>query len=82
MKTCHRTSADTAYVRYIVSLVLFGTNGVIASAVELTAAQITLIRTLLGRLVMRRDLSRRFSPLKLLTIKMVYYFEELPVCIS
>lgn len=48
MKTCHRTSADTAYVRYIVSLVLFGTNGIIASAVELTAAQITLIRTLLG----------------------------------
>ena len=77
-----RRTADTTYVRYIVSLVLFGTNGIIASAVELTAAQITLIRTLLGCLVMRRDLSRRFSSLKLLTIKMIYYFEELPVCIS
>ena len=37
---------------------------------------------LLQDIFLRRDLSRRFSPLKLLTIIMIYYFEELPVCIS
>lgn len=39
-----------AYVKYIASLLLFGTNGIVASMIRLSSYEIVLLRTLLGSL--------------------------------
>lgn len=39
---------NKAYVAYIVALVLFGTNGIVASQIDLTSSEIVLSRTLIG----------------------------------
>lgn len=40
------------YAKYIAALLLFGFNGIVASRIDLTSMQITLVRTLLGSLLM------------------------------
>ena len=39
-----------AYIKYIASLLLFGTNGIVASMIHLSSYEIVLLRTLLGSL--------------------------------
>ncbi len=41
-----------AYVKHILSLLLFGTNGVIASYIQLSSYQIVLFRTMIGSLLL------------------------------
>ena len=39
-----------AYVKYISSLVMFGTNGIVASYIALSSSEIVVLRTLIGSL--------------------------------
>lgn len=38
----------TAYIKYIAALLLFGSNGIVASCINLTSYEIVLLRTLIG----------------------------------
>lgn len=42
----------TAYAKYFSSLILFGSNGILASFVPLSSVQITMMRTLFGSLIL------------------------------
>ena len=41
-----------AYCKYIFSLLLFGTNGIVASGISLTSYEIVLFRTLIGAVLL------------------------------
>lgn len=42
----------SSYIKYIIALLLFGSNGIVASMIELSSYEIVLIRTLLGSLLL------------------------------
>ncbi|MDO5112020.1 MAG: DMT family transporter [Clostridia bacterium] len=44
------TKTKTAYIKYLAAVLLFGSNGVIASYISLTSYEIVLLRTLIGSL--------------------------------
>lgn len=46
------TSTNRAFLRYILALLLFGSNGIVASHISLTSYEIVLLRTLLGSLLL------------------------------
>ncbi len=47
-----KTSTNRAFLKYILALVLFGSNGIVASHISLTSYGIVLMRTLLGSLLL------------------------------
>ena len=42
----------TAYFKYILALLLFGSNGIVASFIDLSSYEIVLLRTLIGSLLL------------------------------
>jgi len=47
-----KTSTNRAFLKYILALVLFGSNGIVASHISLISYGIVLMRTLLGSLLL------------------------------
>ena len=43
-------SLKTSYIKYFLALLLFGSNGIVASHISLTSYEIVLLRTLIGSL--------------------------------
>lgn len=52
LSRCDAMSKKRAYISYIVSLILFGSNGILADGIPLSSAQIVLWRTLIGSLLL------------------------------
>ena len=50
--TMKNTKHKKAYLKYILALFLFGSNGIIASSIFMKSYQIILLRTLLGSLLL------------------------------
>ncbi len=46
------SASGSTYIVFVISLVLFGSNGVVADGISLSSAQIVLMRTLLGSLML------------------------------
>ena len=46
------TTLKQAYLRYVAALLLFGTNGIVASRIALSSVEIVLLRTLIGSLLL------------------------------
>ena len=44
--------AAVPYVKYIAALLLFGSNGIVASRIHLESSEIILLRTLLGSMLL------------------------------
>lgn len=47
-----RTNQNIAYIVYIIALLIFGTNGILAAHISLEGSQIVLMRTLIGGLLL------------------------------
>ena len=43
---------NTAYLNYIFSLLLFGTNGIVANYIDMSSEEIVLLRTFIGSLLL------------------------------
>ena len=63
-----------AYIKFIISLLIFGSNGLVASLIDLSSHQIVLLRTLIGGIFLSAILLYQKKPLAALKNKRHFFF--------
>ena len=62
-----------AYIKFIISLLIFGSNGLVASLIDLSSHQIVLLRTLIGGIFLSAILLYQKKPLAALKNKRHFF---------